>query len=331
MGRRSEVRVSKHVPVLVHGTDPSGTPFAMPAKTLDISGTGASLTGLNGVGLPGTKIEIEYQGRRAGYRIQWVGKDGTKRANQVGVCCLQPGSIIWVAELPEWTADTFDESQVEVARDGPPGSRSGNGTAAACKERRGFLRHTCRIEALVTIEGTDMSSPAIVSDISLGGCYLQMLSPFPLNTLVELTMNPSNTTLHVHGQVRTSQIGMGMGISFTGLTPEDFENLRKLAPPEGSAPKPASVVSPSKARDRSVPIKARRRGSLSPAQDHESEFEFQQDLTHSAPAGANQSVVVGQPSTADAPEAIVRALFGNGILNRSEVAEELRKLITATS
>jgi len=331
MGRRSEVRVAKHVPILVHGTDPSGSPFRIPAKTVDISGSGASLTGLNGVGLPGTKIEIEYQGRKARYRIQWVGKDGTKRANQVGVRCLEHGNFIWGVELPEWTSDTFDESQVENGGPAAAGSRSGNGTAAASKERRGFPRHICRIQALVAIEGTDMSSPAIVSDISLSGCYLEMLSPFPVNALIELTMNPSNSTLHVHGQVRTSQNGMGMGISFIGLTPENFEKLRKIALPEGGELKPARVTSPPQPTIAAFPPQPMVTGSPPLEATIESEFEFQQDLTHSAPAGANQSVVEGQPSTADALEAIVRALFRKGVLSRSEVAEELRKLLIVKS
>lgn len=105
----------------------------------------------------------------------------------------------------------------------------------------------------------------------------------------------------------------GMGISFTGLTPENFEKLRKLAPPEGSVPKPAKATSPP------------------PAQDTDSEFEFQQDLTPSAPAGASQSAVAGQPSTADALEAVVRVLFQKGMLSRSGVAEELRRLLTVKS
>jgi hypothetical protein len=39
------MRIAKHLPILVHGTDPSGSPFRIPAKTVDISVTGASLTG----------------------------------------------------------------------------------------------------------------------------------------------------------------------------------------------------------------------------------------------------------------------------------------------
>jgi hypothetical protein len=136
-----------------------------------------------------------------------------------------------------------------------------------------------------------------------------------VNTLIELTMNLSHTNLHVHGSVRTSQMGMGMGVAFTGLTPEDFETLRKLAPPEGSAPKPPKPLSP----------------PPPPARDSESEFEPQHERTRPAPASATQSVIAGQPSTADALEAILRALFRKGVLSRSEVAEELQKLMTAKS
>ncbi|HYL68091.1 MAG TPA: PilZ domain-containing protein [Candidatus Limnocylindria bacterium] len=313
MGRRSEARVAKHAPVLVRGTDPSGNPFAITAHVRDISGSGASLTGLNGVGTPGTKVEIEFQGRKARYRIQWVGKEGTPLASQVGLRCLEPGNFIWGVQLPEWTEDTYDLTQTPAARPVLSSSPSGNGAATAAKERRRFPRHICRIEALVTIEGTDMSSPAIISDISLSGCYLEMLSPLPVNTLIELTMSLSHTNLHVHGNVRTSQMGMGMGVAFTGLTPEDFETLRKLAPPEGSALKPATA------------------SAAPPARENEAEFELQHERTRPAPEGAAQSVITGQPSTADALEAILRALFKKGILSRSEVAEELQKLMTTKS
>jgi hypothetical protein len=338
MGRRSETRIAKRAPVLVHGTDPSGSPFAVPAQLIDISGAGASLTGLNGVGLPGTKVELEYQGRKARYRIQWVGKDGTKRANQVGLRSLEPGSFIWGVQLPDWSEDTFDPGQLEDAKTASI-YRSGNGATGKGRERRAFMRHTCRIEAVVTIEGTDLSTPTIVSDLSLGGCYLEMLSPFPMSTPVELRMNPGNTTLHVHGQVRTSQSGMGMGISFTGLTPDDFERLRKLAPPDAASQKPTSVASPAKAPTASLPPPLTApalppptiAGTPSATEAVESEFEFSQDLTHSDPGDVNQSVVGGQPSTADALEAIVRALFRKGVLSRSEVAEELRRLMTVKS
>jgi PilZ domain len=315
MGRRTEVRIAKHMPVLVHGTDSRGIPFTVTAHAHDISGSGASLTGLNGVGLAGTKIDLEYQGRRARYRIQWVGKEGTARANQVGLRCLEPGNYIWGVPLPDWAEDTFDPA-VEPARRSPqPISPLAYGApaAAAQSERRHFPRHACRIEAVVAIEGTSMDVPAKVTDLSMSGCYMEMLSPLPVETFVEVTLNPGDTILHVHGRVRSSQMGMGMGVAFTSVAPEDFEKLRKLAPPSITAPEPAR------------PAPAPPRAQIE-----------QRAAAPPKPAPANHPSAPGMPqarpaTTSDALEAVVRVLFRKGILSRSELAEELEKLLISKS
>jgi hypothetical protein len=106
-------------------------------------------------------------------------------------------------------------------------------------------------------------------------------------------MNPSNVTLHVHGQVRTSQSGMGMAISFTGLTPEDFEKLRKLAQPDAAPPEPTSVASPPKTATVSSSPQPVIAASPPATAAVEPESEFSQDLTHSDPGDVNQSVVAG--------------------------------------
>ena len=315
MGRRTEVLVAAHMPVLVHGTDSHGNPFNLLAQVRDISGSGASISGLNGVGVPGAKIELEYQGRKAMYRIQWVGKAGSSQANQAGLRCLEPGNYIWGAKLPDWTEDKYDPSQAPVTRSSTAAAPPQKVASPVMEERRAFPRHACRFEALAAIEGTDMSTLAKVTDISLGGCYLEMLSPLPVNTLVDLTLNPSNVTLNVHGKVRTSQTGMGMGVEFTGLTPEDFEKLRKIAPPDtGPPPQGKQPIS-------------------SPVQPAESELELELEPERPHPAGApaSNASMAGQPSTADALEAIVRVLFRRGVISRGEVAEELQKLLALKS
>jgi hypothetical protein len=315
VGRRTEVRIAKHVPVLVHGTDGRGSPFTVGAQTHDISGSGACLSGLNGVGVPGTKLDIEFQGRKARYRIQWVGKEGTARANQVGLRCLEPGNYIWEQHLPEWAEDTFDPDAPEVSSHPPAISISRNEapTPGVIREQRQFPRQSCRIESLVAIEGTTMNVPAKVTDISISGCYLEMLSPLPVDTLIELTLNPGDTTLHVHGKVRYSQMGMGMGVAFTGVAPADFEKLRKLAPPGigaavPSTPAPVQAAPPARPRTPAPPEP--------PAQ------------THAASPGMRAGT---QPTTSEALEAVVRVLFRKGILSRSELTEELEKLLISKS
>ena len=317
MGRRTEVRIAKHMPVLVHGIDSRGSPFTVTAHVHDVSGSGASLTGLNGVGVPGTKLDLEYQGHRARYRIQWVGKEGTARANQVGLRCLEPGNYIWGVPLPEWAEDNYDPSAEPEPPPPPPVSLSVNPAPAySSRERRQFPRHACRIEALVSIEGTTMSLPAKITDLSMSGCYAEMLSPLPVDTLVEVTLNPGDTTFHVHGKVRISQMGMGMGIAFTGVSPADFEKLRKLAPPDLTARAPATMQSPHLPVRPSAPAP-----HAAPPPNH-------QRADHPP---APQMPPARQATTSDALEAVVRVLFRKGILSRSELAEELEKLLISKS
>jgi hypothetical protein len=310
MGRRSEQRIAMRVPVVVRGKDERGAPFVLNAHTHDIAGSGASLSGLNGVGRPGEKIELEYRGKKAMFRVQWVGLEGTPRAGQVGVRCLEPGNYIWGVPLPDWTPDSYDPSASVYARPELFEAKSGRGgvTSAQAVERRKFPRQTCRIEALVADEGAATSLPAKVTDISLGGCYVEMLSPLPLGTLVELTLNPGDTTLQVRGKVRVSQMGMGMGVAFTGMSPEDFEKLRTMAPPVPVAPSA---------------------GQVQPSQPHPQEPATEQLRT--APVIASKLPASHHPSTGEALEAIARVLFRKGIITRAEVGEELKKLLTPKS
>lgn len=315
MGRRTEVRTAARMQVLVRGADSDGSPFSVTAHARDVSGSGACLIGLQGLVVPGTKLEIEYQGRKARYRVQWIGKAGSAQANQVGLRCLEPGNYIWGVELPEWAEDNYDPSQAPISRDVPADTHSGNGNQPAREERRAFPRRPCRFEALVTEEGTDVSLPAKVTDISLGGCYLEMLSPLPVDALIDLTMNPSNMTLKMNGRVRTSQTGMGMGVEFTGLTPGEFEKLRKIAPPDSGTPHQAKQPS------------RQRREIADPVMELQLEIEH----GHRGPTSASALTNAVQSSTADALEAILRVLSRRGVISRGEVAEELQKLLTAKS
>ena len=223
MGRRSEQRIALRVPILVRGKDSRGSPFTITAQTHDITATGASLNGLKGIADVGSKIEIEYQGRKAMYRVQWIGQVGTPRSGHVGIKCLEPGNYIWGVPLAEWTPDTYDPDKAQPQKQAavlpiecliaPPPNI----------ERRRFPRVACRIEATVLDELSAMNLPVKVTDISFGGCYVEMLAPLPVNSSVELTLDTSQGAIHARGKVVAAQTGMGMGIAFTAISPEDFE------------------------------------------------------------------------------------------------------------
>jgi len=67
-----------------------------------------------------------------------------------------------------------------------------------------------------------------LTDLSLGGCYLEISSPFPASSLVTLSMRAAGVELHVQGVVRVMHPERGMGVEFTQNTPEHRAVLEKF-------------------------------------------------------------------------------------------------------
>jgi CheY-like chemotaxis protein len=65
-------------------------------------------------------------------------------------------------------------------------------------------------------------------DLSLGGCYLEITSPFPVSTRVTLSMRAAEIELKTEGVVRVMHPDKGMGVEFTQTTPEHRELLEKF-------------------------------------------------------------------------------------------------------
>jgi hypothetical protein len=311
MGRRSEQRIAISFPVIVRGTDTRGSPFVVTTKTTDISFSGAALKGLNAIVEVGSKVEVDCRDQKALYRVQRLSPGQDSSGGYVGLRCLEVGKYIWGVPPKEWEADTYDPAnpgKSAVPQNGA-GSGSGYGMSASWKgpDRRQFARHMCRIGAQIYLDNDSAEIPGIITDISLGGCYLEMLSPLPVGSMVRIALNPSDAPLSLSGKVRSSQNGFGMGVSFTGMGPNDFEKLRKFAPPTedgpvaGYAPAPPSRTVPQHpARESKPPASARSYGA-----DDENPL----DLTPAA----------------EALDALVRLLLRKEIFTRRELGEELEK------
>jgi len=65
-------------------------------------------------------------------------------------------------------------------------------------------------------------------DLSLGGCYLEVTSPFPVSTRVTLSMRAAEVELRAEGVVRVMHPDKGMGVEFTRSTPEHRALLEKF-------------------------------------------------------------------------------------------------------
>src|SRR6185437_11641658 len=82
------------------------------------------------------------------------------------------------------------------------------------KERRRSPRQDCRLDAQVLATNSSLRMRGTITDLSLTGCYVEMLSPLPVDAEAEVVLSVGSSTLHILGKVRTSRPGLGMGIEF---------------------------------------------------------------------------------------------------------------------
>ncbi len=67
-----------------------------------------------------------------------------------------------------------------------------------------------------------------LTDLSLGGCYLGISSPFPVSTRVTLSMRAAGVELRIEGVVRIMHPDKGMGVEFTKSTAEHRALLERF-------------------------------------------------------------------------------------------------------
>lgn len=94
--------------------------------------------------------------------------------------------------------------------------------------RREETRYACRVGAEVYRTGNKVPTYSCLTDLSAGGCYLEVPLPFPQGTSVEITVRTHDMKLHLRGAVQSSHPGYGMGVAFELKTREELENVQKL-------------------------------------------------------------------------------------------------------
>ena len=94
--------------------------------------------------------------------------------------------------------------------------------------RRAQTRYACRLGAEVYLTGTSVPNHCCLTDLSAGGCYLEVSLPFPQGSSVEILVRTYEMKLRLRGAVLASHPGYGMGVSFELKTKEERENVKKL-------------------------------------------------------------------------------------------------------
>ena len=67
-----------------------------------------------------------------------------------------------------------------------------------------------------------------LTDLSLGGCYVQTDAPFPESALVDLCLKTKELEVHTEGMVRVAHPGHGMGVEFPSRTEEQRGKVANL-------------------------------------------------------------------------------------------------------
>lgn len=146
------------------------------------------------------------------------------------------------------------------------------------------------------VEQDDPPIRCQLSDMSLGGCYLEISSPFPVSSRVTLSMRAGDMEVRAQGLVRVMHPDKGMGVEFTQTTPEHQAAVEKflgvlsdnrtllpelLVEPEGLESEPGTPQSPSAGTD--DPLLQLFRGEALPFEVFQEALRKQRSLVPASP------------------------------------------------
>ena len=94
--------------------------------------------------------------------------------------------------------------------------------------RRGEQRFACKLGAEVYSLGTSVPNRCTLSDISEGGCYVEMPTPLSGQSGVEILVRTADTKLRIRGQVLATHPGFGMGVRFMFRDSSEREEIMRL-------------------------------------------------------------------------------------------------------
>lgn len=198
-----EIRRVLRVTVRVWGMNETGSPFFQQAHTVDVGLLGACLEGLTHRVVAGEILGLEYRERKSRFEIVWVGRSDTPDAGKVELSPLDKTEDFWGLRT------------------------SAAPTQRVSSDRRAAARCVCKGSTQIRQSHTRFPLGASVSDISLSGCYVELMTTLPVGTMVELLLRVAEITVNCAAKVRTSHPGVGMGMEFVQMSERDRAALEK--------------------------------------------------------------------------------------------------------
>lgn len=201
---RPDTRVACDLKLRVWGIGADGRAFSQQAQARNISNRGALLCGIEHDLKLGETIGLQHAEKKVRCQIVWATKTASVNKVQAGVRLLGEMVCPWTAEL----------HAAEIAR------------GHTHQNVRRWSRH--KISVRVELSGKDAKTPMRVNatDISAGGCYVELGVPFPVGTTLSASLWVASDKLTSTSIVRTRDLGVGMGIEFVGLTANQRERFQ---------------------------------------------------------------------------------------------------------
>lgn len=189
-----EPRVPVDLPVRVWGMTADGRPFNQQARAKNISSAGAMIGGVDNDLRIGDVIGMQFADKKTRCTVVWM-HQGATRKNEVGVKVLANQECPWKRHLPSSGSDLTTRSPFV----------------------RRFARHKISYPMDVRTEYGSAPRRLHATDISGSGCYIETLSPLPVQASVRLDFDMQSEHVSTVAIVRTCDPGVGNGIEFTGL------------------------------------------------------------------------------------------------------------------
>jgi hypothetical protein len=205
-GKRCEPRKPIEVSVRIFGTDRDGKIFSEGATSADLSHHGARLKGVKTQLKADEVIGVTYGRNKGHFRVKWTGAPGTPAEVQIGLLNLSPEKQLWDMPLPHGEVDGFQST--------------------AANDRRKWPRVKCSISVELQPAGQTIIRGR-ASDLSQGGCFVEMASPLPPETKLEIMIWLGGAKVRLEGAVASASPGFGIGVRFANVSPTDQEFLQK--------------------------------------------------------------------------------------------------------
>ena len=96
------------------------------------------------------------------------------------------------------------------------------------QEKRRNPRFKCEGSMELKTEGSTIHTWATFTDVSTSGCYVEIMTTFPVGTIMDLRLGMHGIMVQTRAVVRVTYPFLGMGIEFTDIAATDRELLDQM-------------------------------------------------------------------------------------------------------